>query len=60
MFDTTVERLGSVVTSPSLARRTSASRIGVRDMDSRSASWISSIGLPGGSTRSMMSSRRMS
>ena len=43
---TTVERLGSSVTSPSPARRTSASRIGVRDIERRSARLISSIGSP--------------
>ena len=58
MFDTMVERLGKVSISPSPASRTSASRIGVRDILKRSASCTSSIGLPGGRTRSRISSRK--
>ena len=59
MFATMVERVGRVFTRPSLASRTSASRIGVRDIANRSASWISSMELPGRRTRFKMSSRRM-
>ena len=60
MLETMVARLGSVVISPSAASRTSASRIGVRDSEKRSASCSSSTGLPGASASSTISFRSVS